>query len=118
MRENIERHMDEHEHGRVRPPAPSRASGRDMEREVDGGVWGPGAFATKSQVIGGTVGTLVGGVLGLLIGLVLGLAFFGGEMVSVVITAAVGAVAGGTALGTAGGFLWNRGAQERGDPDV
>lgn len=118
MPQNIERHMDEHEHGSVQPPAPGEVSGREMEREVDGGVWGPGAFATKSQVIGGTVGTLVGGVLGLLIGGVLGLAFFGGETVSVVITAVVGAVAGATALGTAGGFLWNRGAQERGEPDI
>lgn len=118
MRENIERHMEEHEHGRVTPPAPSQPSGRELEREADGGVFGPGTVATKSQVIGGTVGTVVGTLLGGLIGLVLGLAFFGGEMTSVLITAVVGAVAGATALGTAGGFLWNRGAQERGEPDV
>lgn len=118
MREDIERHMDEHEHGQVQPPVPSEPEGRELEREVDGGVWGPGAFATKSQVIGGTVGTLVGGALGLLVGFVLGMAFFGDETTSVIIVAVVGAVAGSTALGTAGGFLWNRGRQERGEPDV
>lgn len=118
MREDSDRHMDEHQHGQVQPPAPSEPSGREMEREVDRGVWGPGAFATRSQVVGGTVGTLVGGLLGLLIGFVLGMAFFGGEMLSVGIVAVVGAVAGSTALGTAGGFLWNRGRQERGEPDV
>lgn len=118
MRDKIQRHMDSHEHGRVEEPRPSDASGRQMEREVDSGIWGPGVFATKSQVIGGVAGTVIGGVLGGLIGLVLGLAFFYGEPFSVAITVIVGVVAGATALGTAGGFVFNRGRQERGDPDI
>lgn len=118
MRENVERHIQEHEHGSVQPPAPSKASGREMEREVDGGLFAPGALGTKSQLIGGTVGTVAGTLLGALIGLVLGLVFFSGETASVVITVVVGAVAGATALGIGGGFVWNRGAQERGEADV
>lgn len=118
MGDRIEQHMDDHEHGRVEPPQPSHASGSDMEREVDGGIWGPGVFATKSQVVGGIAGTVIGGVLGGLIGLVLGLAIFYGEPFSVAITVIVGVVAGSTALGTAGGFLFNRGRQERGEPDI
>lgn len=118
MGDKIQRHMDSHEHGRVEDPQPSHASGQEMEREIDSGIWGPGLFATKSQMIGGMAGTVIGGVLGGLIGLVLGLAFFYGDPFTVAITVIVGVVAGATALGTAGGFVFNRGHQERGEPDI
>lgn len=118
MRERIERHQQEHEHGQVEPPEPSEPSGTEMERELDRGVWAPGALGTRSQLIGGAGGVVLGTVLGALIGLILGLAFFWGQTGSVVITLVVGAVAGATALGLAGGFVYNRGRQERGEPDV
>lgn len=118
MREKIERHIDEHEHGEVPPPGHTPTTGREMEQEVDRGLWGPGALGTRSQLIGGAGGLVVGGIVGGVLGLLAGLVLFAGQTTSLVITIVVGVVAGATALGIAGGFVWNRGKQERGDPDV
>ena len=118
MREKIERHIAEHEHGEVPPPEHSHATGEEMEQELDKGLWGPGALGTRSQLIGGAGGLVLGGIVGGVLGLLVGLLLFAGDVAGVVITIVVGIVAGSTALGIAGGFVWNRGKQERGEPDV
>jgi uncharacterized membrane protein len=88
------------EDDRIVPP-------EDIRAETDSFTGGPGVAATKSQAVGGLLGTMAGLVVGAMIGLIVALVA-GFHAFGLVVSVVVFGFAGLTFGGVVGGFIGPR----------